>query len=50
MKTVSGFSASEMETVKMNLLIKKLGLKDDAKTEEGLSTVMEKYEKSNRNR
>lgn len=49
-ETVSGSSTSEVETVKMNFLIKKLGLNDDAKTADGLSSVMEKYGKSNRNK
>ncbi|TVZ25255.1 uncharacterized protein DUF2853 [Gillisia sp. Hel_I_86] len=49
-ETVSGSSSSELETVKKNFLIKKLGLKDDAKTEDGLNSVMEKYGKSNRNK
>jgi len=49
-ETVSGSSASEVETVKKNFLMKKLGLNDDAKTEDGLNSVMEKYGKSNRNK
>ncbi|MBI6117495.1 DUF2853 family protein [Salegentibacter maritimus] len=49
-ETVSSSSESEMETVKRNFLIKKLGLKDDEKLDVGLNAVMEKYGKSNRNK
>jgi hypothetical protein len=49
-ETVSSSSESEMQTVKDNFLIKKLGLKDDSKLDEGLNTVIEKYGKSNRNK
>lgn len=49
-ETVSGSNTSEVETVKNNFLIKKLGLKDDSKTDEGLSSVMEEYGQSNRNK
>lgn len=47
-ETVASTSESEMATVKNNFLIKKLGLKDDEKLEEGLNAVIEKYGKSNR--
>jgi hypothetical protein len=49
-ETVSSSSESEMETVKKNFLIKKLGLKDDDKLDAGLNAVIEKYGKSNRNK
>lgn len=49
-ETVSSSSESEMETVKKNFLIKKLGLKDDNKLDDGLNAVIEKYGKSNRNK
>ncbi|MGY5850530.1 DUF2853 family protein [Salegentibacter sp. F14] len=49
-ETVSSSSESEMDTVKRNFLIKKLGLKDDEKLDVGLNAVMEKYGKSNRNK
>lgn len=49
-ETVSSSSDSEMETVKKNFLIKKLGLNDDNKLDEGLNAVIEKYGKSNRNK
>jgi len=35
----------EVETVKKNFLIKKLGLKDDAKLDKGIAAVKEKYNK-----
>ena len=49
-ESVSSSSSSEMDTVKKNFLIKKLGLKDDEKLDEALDAVMEKYGKSNRNK
>lgn len=49
-ETISSSSETEMETVKKNFLMKKLGLEDDSKLEEGLNAVMEKYGKSNRNK
>ena len=49
-ETVSASSESEMDTVKKNFLMKKLGLKDEAKATEALNQVMEKYGKSNRNK
>lgn len=48
--TVSGSDASELATVKNNFLIKKLGLKDSPKLDEGISSVIDKYGKSNRNK
>ena len=49
-ETVSGSSETELETVKRNFLIKKLGLKDDKKLDDGIDAVMEKYGKSNRSK
>ncbi|SHF88842.1 Protein of unknown function [Salegentibacter echinorum] len=49
-ETISSSSESELETVKKNFLIKKLGLKDDEKLDQGLDAVLEKYGKSNRNK
>jgi Protein of unknown function (DUF2853) len=46
--TVSG--QSELDTVKKNFLVKKLGLADNAKLDEALAKVMEIYGKSNRNK
>nr|WP_321235617.1 DUF2853 family protein [uncultured Psychroserpens sp.] len=48
--TVSGSDDSELDTVKNNFLIKKLGLKDDADLDKGIAAVMETYGKSNRNK
>jgi hypothetical protein len=48
--TVSGSDQSELDTVKNNFLIKKLGLKDGADLDKGIDAVMEKYGRSNRNK
>lgn len=48
--TVSGSDQSELDTVKKNFLIKKLGLSDGPKLDEAIASVMEKYGKSNRNK
>ncbi|MDG5491842.1 DUF2853 family protein [Psychroserpens sp. SPM9] len=48
--TVSGSDESELNTVKQNFLIKKLGLKDSADLDKGIASVMETYGKSNRNK
>ena len=48
--TVSGSDESELETVKNNFLIKKLGLSDSPELDEAIDAVMEKYGKSNRNK
>jgi len=48
--TVSGSDESELETVKNNFLINKLGLSDSANLDKGIDTVMETYGKSNRNK
>jgi hypothetical protein len=48
--TVSGSDPSELDTVKHNFLIKKLGLKDSADLDKGIDAVMETYGKSNRNK
>jgi Protein of unknown function (DUF2853) len=48
--TVSGTDQSELDTVKKNFLVKKLGLADNAKLDEALAKVMEIYGKSNRNK
>ncbi len=46
--TVSATDPKELETVKKNFLIKKLGLKDGPKLEEGISAVMDQYGRSTR--
>jgi len=48
--TVSGSDASELETVKKNFLIKKLGLSDGPALDEAIGAVMEQYGKSERNK
>ncbi len=48
--TVSGSDQKELDTVKKNFLIKKLGLSDGPKLDDAIASVMEKYGKSNRNK
>ena len=48
--TVSGSDKSELETVKNNFLIKKLGLSESQDLDGAIAAVMEKYGKSNRNK
>lgn len=48
--TVSGSDASEVDRVKTNFLIKKLGLSNGPELDQALSAVMEKYGTSNRNK
>jgi hypothetical protein len=48
--TVSTSSKGEMQTVKNNFLIKKLGLSDGPKLEEGIDAVAERYGRSNANK
>ena len=47
---VSGSDPKELETLKKNFLIKKLGLSDTPKLDDGIASVMETYGKSNRNK
>lgn len=47
---VSGTDDKELETVKNNFLIKKLGMSDSPKLMEGVNSVVEKYGKSNKNK
>ncbi|MDN3593629.1 DUF2853 family protein [Zunongwangia endophytica] len=49
-ETVSSTDQAEMDTVKNNFLVKKLGLPDDEKLDVGLNAMLEKYGKSNRNK
>ncbi|EJF99329.1 DUF2853 family protein [Flavobacterium sp. F52] len=46
--TVASSQQSELDTVKNNFLIKKLGLIDGPDLDKGIDAVMEKYGKSNR--
>lgn len=48
--TVSGTAQSELDTVKNNFLIKKLGLNDGPELDKGIEAVIEKYGKSNKNK
>ena len=48
--TVSCSQKSELETVKNNFLIKKLGLKDGAELDKSIEEVCEQLGKSNRNK
>lgn len=48
--TVSGSDQSELDTVKNNFLIKKLGLKDGSELDNAIASVMDAYGKSNRNK
>jgi hypothetical protein len=49
-ETVSGSDPKELETVKKNFLIKKLGLPDSPKLDSAIEKVIEKIGKSNRNK
>jgi hypothetical protein len=48
--TVAGSQAAELETVKNNFLIKKLGLSDSPALMEAINSVIETYGKSERNK
>lgn len=48
--TVSGTDPSELETVRNNFLINKLGLSHSPKLDEGINKVLDLYGKSNRNK
>ncbi|GAB1856844.1 DUF2853 family protein [Flavobacteriaceae bacterium MHTCC 0001] len=48
--TVSGSDQSELDTVKNNFLIKKLGLSDSDGLDGAIDAVLEQYGKSNRNK
>lgn len=47
---VSGSDNKELETVKNNFLMKKLGMSDNPKLMEGIKSVLDTYGSSNRNR
>jgi hypothetical protein len=49
-ETVAASQASELETIKKNFLIKKLGLKDGPELDAALASVIETYGKSERNK
>lgn len=48
--TVAGSQATELETVKNNFLVKKLGLKDGPELMAAIHSVIEVYGKSERNK
>ncbi|MCA3436061.1 MAG: DUF2853 family protein [Rhodobacter sp.] len=48
--TVAGTDTSELETIKANFLIRKLGLADGPKLMEAIRAVIETYGKSERNK
>ena len=48
--TVAGSQKAELDTVKNNFLIKKLGLTDGPNLDAGIDAVMEKYGRSNKNK
>jgi hypothetical protein len=48
--TVAGSQKSELETVKNNFLVKKLGLKDGPELDAAIAEALEIYGKSNRNK
>jgi hypothetical protein len=48
--TVAGSSPAELETVKRNFLIKKLGLTDGPALDEALSAALDTYGRSERNK
>ncbi len=49
-ETVAGSDKSELETVKTNFLMKKLGLADSPKLMEAINSVIETYGRSERNK
>ncbi|WP_299625502.1 DUF2853 family protein [uncultured Tenacibaculum sp.] len=49
-ETVSGSDPKELETVKKNFLIKKLGLEDGPSLDEAIAEVVEQIGKSERNK
>lgn len=48
--TVSAGDPKELDRVKKNFLIKKLGLKDSPKLDEGIQSALDTYGRSNRNK
>ena len=48
--TVAGSQSAELETVKTNFLMKKLGLKDGPELMDAIKSVIETYGKSERNK
>ena len=48
--TVSGSDDKELATVKINFLIKKLGLKEGPELDKAIAAVIDQYGKSNKNK
>jgi hypothetical protein len=48
--TVAGSQQSELDTVKNNFLVKKLGLADGPSLDAGIDAVMEKYGRTNKSK
>lgn len=48
--TVAGTDQKELDTVKNNFLIKKLGLADSPELDKAIDAVLEKYGRSNKNK
>ncbi|KFF04673.1 DUF2853 family protein [Flavobacterium reichenbachii] len=48
--TIAGSQKSELDTVKNNFLIKKLGLKDSPELDTAIDEALEKYGKSNKHK
>lgn len=49
-ETVSGSDKDELERVRKNYLVKKLGLKDGPELSEAIDAVIDQYGRSNRNK
>jgi hypothetical protein len=49
-ETVAGTDAGEMETIKKNFLIRKLGLADGPKLDEALAAMIDTYGRAERNK
>ena len=49
-ETIAGSNEKELETVKTNFLINKLGLKDSPDLDQAIDAVIEKYGRSNKNK
>jgi hypothetical protein len=48
--TVAGSAASELETIRKNFLVRKLGLAEGPELASGIDAVLETYGRSNRNK
>lgn len=49
-ETVAGSDEAELDRVRKNYLVKKLGLKDGPELSEAINAVIDKYGRSNRNK